>query len=179
MNKELYVDKMLKDRLSKDGYLKNEPDSPILEGEREGFTNLNYFDPDIAYRFELELNEFAEKQQIIVKDSKGNDRHFFKYGKFEFKVGDSEHQLVAYKADMKDRILFIPFKDNTTAKETYGAGRYLDLSEETDKVENKWLLDLNLAYNPWCAYNSNYSCPLVPDENVLKVAIPVGEKKLM
>ena len=178
MNKEIYIDQMLKDRLSKDGYLKNETDSPILKEERDEFTNLNYFDPDIAYRFELELIEFAEKQQIIVKDSKGNDRHFFKYGKFEFKVGDTDHQLIAYKSDVNDTRLFIPFKDSTSAKETYGAGRYLDLSEETDKVENKWILDFNLAYNPWCAYNYSYSCPLVPDENVLKVEIPVGEKKL-
>ena len=177
MNNE-YIEKINKDRVNKDKYLKNEPNSPIPAEDKEEFTNLNYFNPDIAYRFELELIEFAEKQQIVVKDSKGSDRHFFKYGKFEFKVGNTDHQLIAYKSDVNDSRLFIPFKDSTSAKETYGAGRYLDLSEENDKVENKWILDFNLAYNPWCAYNYDYSCPLVPDENVLKVEIMAGEKKL-
>ena len=178
MNNNEYNDQMLKDRLSKNGYLKNDPNSPIPVAEREEFPNLNYFDPDIAYRFELELIEFAEKEPIMVKDSKGDDRHFIKFGKFEFKVGDTEHQLIAYKSDVNDTRLFIPFKDSTSAIETYGAGRYIDLSEERDKIGDKWILDFNLAYNPWCAYNYDYSCPLVPAENVLEVGILAGEKKL-
>ncbi|MBN2789861.1 MAG: DUF1684 domain-containing protein [Candidatus Delongbacteria bacterium] len=172
-----YNNKLQNDRIAKNTYLKNEINSPIPEEERGGFKGLNYFPVDGKFRFELELIEFPDKIEIIIKDSKGNDRHFIKFGKFKFKIDDIENQLIAYKSDVNDTRLFIPYKDKTTAIDSYGAGRYLDLEEEHDKVGEKWILDFNLAYNPWCAYNSKYSCPLVPDENVLNVAVTAGEKK--
>jgi uncharacterized protein (DUF1684 family) len=73
--------------------------------------------------------------------------------------------------------LFILFKDATSGKETYGAGRYLDLEAERDHTpDGRWILDFNRAYNPWCVYSKDYTCPLVPRENWLEVAIPAGEK---
>jgi len=73
--------------------------------------------------------------------------------------------------------LFVPFRDATSGKETYGAGRYIDLEpEERLNNEGKWVLDLNKAYNPWCAYSDAYICPLVPTENWLKVPVRAGEK---
>lgn len=173
-----YNNKIQNERIAKNSYLKNEPNSPIMKDERSGFKGLNYFDLDSAFRFELKLVEFSEKREIIIKDSKDNDRHFIKFGKFIFKIDDIDNELIAYKSEEDENRLFIPFKDKTTGTESYGAGRYIDLSEEDDKNGDKWILDFNHAYNPWCAYNSKYSCPLVPDENVLGVAINAGEKKL-
>ncbi|MHA1701352.1 MAG: DUF1684 domain-containing protein, partial [Promethearchaeota archaeon] len=70
------------------------------------------------------------------------------------------------------------FRDETSGKETYGAGKYLDLEEENHKIsKGKWILDFNVAYNPFCAYSEKYACPFVPPENWLKVPIFAGEKK--
>jgi uncharacterized protein (DUF1684 family) len=74
-------------------------------------------------------------------------------------------------------MLFIPFKNATSGKEIYGAGRYLDLELERDRTpDGKWILDFNQAYNLWCVYSKAYTCPFVPVENWLEVAILAGEK---
>jgi len=74
-------------------------------------------------------------------------------------------------------MLFVPFKDATSGKETYGAGRYLDLEPGRDRTQGeKWILDFNQAYNPWCAYSEAYNCPFVPTENWLEAPIYAGEK---
>ena len=177
MNLQSYKEQILNDRKTKDDSFKT-PQTPIIEEDQVEFTNLNYFNVDMKFRLELELQEFTDKEQEIIKDSKGNDRYFIKWGKFEFIIDNVQNALIAYKSKTDDTRLFIPFKDSTTAEETYGAGRYLDLTENNDKVGQKWVLDFNLAYNPWCAYNYNYSCPLVPVENMLNVRILAGEKKL-
>jgi len=70
--------------------------------------------------------------------------------------------------------LFIPFKDATSGKETYGAARYLEIEETEVGI---FLVDFNKAYNPYCAYSEAYSCPFPPRENWLEVAIKAGEKK--
>ena len=78
---------------------------------------------------------------------------------------------------MDEERLFIPFKDATTGKETYPAGRYLDMESGTGQMpDGKWILDFNNAYNPWCAYSTDYACPLTPQENILEVEILAGEK---
>ena len=71
--------------------------------------------------------------------------------------------------------LFLAFADETSANETYGAGRYLDLKKVPAATSIE--LDFNLAYNPYCAYNDSYSCPFPPAENILRIAIRAGEKK--
>jgi uncharacterized protein (DUF1684 family) len=82
-----------------------------------------------------------------------------------------------FELDLHEERLFIPFKDATSGRETYGAGRYLDLDYQRDRTpEGKWILDLNRAYNPWCAYSVDYVCPFVPLENWLKVPVYAGEK---
>jgi hypothetical protein len=85
--------------------------------------------------------------------------------------------LQVYKTISYEDILFVPFRDLTSGKETYGAGRYLDLKAGKDQTPTgKWLLDFNKAYNPWCAYSEDYACPLTPPENWLNVPIYAGEK---
>lgn len=72
----------------------------------------------------------------------------------------------------------MPFKDRTSGKETYGAGRYLDLDPVADRTDDGlWIVDFNRAYNPWCAYSDQYACPFVPPENWLDVSIQAGEKQ--
>ena len=109
--------------------------------------------------------------------TKGQERDFLRWGEFRFKVSDREQTIQVYKSDPAEERLFILFKDATSGKETYGAGRYLDLESDRDQTaEGKWILDFNKAYNPWCVYSENYTCPLVPPENRLEVPIYAGEK---
>jgi len=98
-----------------------------------------------------------------------------KYGRVEFDLNGMRLRLVVYKSaeDPFARSLFIPFSDETSGRETYGSGRYLDLEEQGG---DDYELDFNLAYNPYCAYNDQYTCPIPPRENRLPVRILAGEK---
>lgn len=165
------------ERKNKDNFFGSSFQSPISLEERERFKGLNYYSPDPKYRFEIELHEHATKETIKVQDTQGNERQFLRWGEFRFKIGDEEYTLQAYKSDPMEERLFIPFKDATSGKETYGAGRYFDLeSGEHQTSEGKWILDFNKAYNPWCAYSKDYACPFVPPENWFEVPVYAGEK---
>jgi uncharacterized protein (DUF1684 family) len=165
------------EREQKDRFFKEHPDSPIPFGARRDFQGLDYYPPDPGSRFELELHRHSDTQLIQIEDTGGNMREMIQWGEFRFQIGEVECTLEAYKSDPYEERLFIPFKDATSGKETYGAGRYLDLDYHTDRTpEGKWILDLNRAYNPWCAYSVNYVCPFVPPENWLKVPVYAGEK---
>lgn len=176
MNTEDYKKLIKSNRALKDEFFKESYQSPIPPEERANFKSLHYFEPDLNYRFELELEEFGEKEGLKIKDTGGNMRDFIRSGKFTFKVDTTSCHLYAYKSEEGEDRLFIPFKDATGGKDTYGAGRYLDLYEE-GKTGAKWILDFNLASNQWCAYSANYVCPLIPFENILKVPINAGEKR--
>ncbi len=153
------------------------PQSPIPPGELHKFKGLDYYDLDPAFSFELELHEHAEKKTLKVMDSKNMERQFIRWGEFRFKIGDKDCVLQAYKSNLMEDRLFVPFRDATSGKETYSAGRYMDLDPENHQTsEGKWIFDLNSAYNPWCAYSEAYACPFVLPENWLKVSVLAGEK---
>jgi len=165
------------EREQKDMFFKEHPQSPIPFEERMGFRGLDYYPPDPGSLFELDLHEHSDKQAIQIEDTGGTMRDMMQWGEFCFTVGGVECTLQAYKSDPHEERLFIPFKDAASGKETYGAGRYLDLDYQRDRTpEGKWILDLNRAYSPWCAYSVNYVCPFVPPENWLKVPVYAGEK---
>jgi uncharacterized protein (DUF1684 family) len=151
--------------------------SPIPPEDRQKFRGLDYYPPDPEYRFEIELHEHEEKSIQKIEDTQGNEREFLRWGEFRLKIGDMDCKLQAYKSEPTEERLFVPFRDATSGKETYGAGRYLDLEPGKHyTTEGKWILDFNEAYNPWCAYSKDYACPFVPPENWLKVPIKAGEK---
>ena len=107
-----------------------------------------------------------------MQTSTGDVQEYRQIGQIRFNVGGEEAVLQVYEADMGG-YLFMPFVDATAPEETYGAGRYLEPEVTTP---NRVRVDFNLAYNPYCAYNENWSCPLPPRENRLKVRIEAGEK---
>ncbi|MCD6391664.1 MAG: DUF1684 domain-containing protein [Dehalococcoidia bacterium] len=166
-------ERKIKDRFFRSRY----PGSPIPFDDRTRFKGLDYFPPDPAYRFELELHEHEEKRLAKIAYTKGREQDFLRWGEFRFKVGDKEQAIQAYKSDPAEERLFLLFRDKTSGRETYSAGRYLDLDPNKDQTpEGKWILDFNRAYNPWCGYSENYTCPLVPSENRLEVPIYAGER---
>jgi metal-sulfur cluster biosynthetic enzyme len=137
---------------------------------------LGYYPIAPDFQFELELHEHSNKETIQIEDTEGNIRQFLRWGEFRFNVGGEQCTIQCYKSDPEEDRFFIPFRDATSGKETYGAGRYLDIDSGDLTTNGKWDLDFNKAYNPWCAYNENYACPFVPPENWLKVSIRAGEK---
>jgi len=164
-------------REAKDTFFDGDWQSPISAEDRFRFGGLEYYPPDPDYRFELELHEHPDKRVVPVVYTKGDERDFLRWGEFRFSIDGKQQVLQAYKMDSRDQTLFVPFRDATSGKKTYGAGRYLDLEADRDRApDGKWVLDFNVAYNPWCAYSEKYTCPVVPVENWLEVPVPAGER---
>lgn len=164
-------------REEKDRFFQESPDSPVPDDHKSDFEGLDYYPPDPDYRFELELEEYEDKSTLQVEVSGNGKREYICWGVFRFEIDGEEEVLRAYKREPDEEGFFVPFRDGTSGNETYGAGRYLDLSEEDQIGGSEWILDFNKAYNPWCAYSDAYSCPLPPTDNWLDVAIRAGEKK--
>lgn len=166
-----------REREEKDRYFKNAPQSPISIEERASFEGLNYYPLTEKLRFELALNEHKEKRTITVEDTQGGIQEYLRWGEFRFEIDKKEHALQAYKRSKEEEWIWVPFKDKTSGKETYGAGRYIDLEPSRHKISGVWRLDFNRAYNPFCAYSQRYICPFIPPENWLEIPIRAGEKK--
>ncbi len=178
MTHSRWTQRLKLERDQKDTYFAIHPQSPIPLDDRDAFTGLAYYPPDQAYRFELKLHEHAQKTKVPMTYTAGETKEFLRWGEFRFMIGGDAQVLQVYKSSPEDPAFFLPFRDATSGGETYGAGRYLDLKPERHQTEEgTWILDFNQAYNPWCAYNTAYTCPFVPPENWLDVAIPVGEKQ--
>ncbi|MBN1870641.1 MAG: DUF1684 domain-containing protein, partial [Candidatus Omnitrophica bacterium] len=179
MNAEEWKSVIETERKQKDEFFSGYQ-SPLSFEKRKDFQGLSYYPMDMNYKFELELVEHLKKEFLKIEDTKGDIRNFVRYGEFNFKIDGVDCKLQVYKSELQDNVLFIPFKDLTTGKETYSAGRYLDMEEYVSRLPSgKWVLDFNKSYNPWCAYSDNYACPITPAENLLKVEIRAGEKYLM
>ena len=166
-------------RKEKDYYFKTDPDSPIPVTIRDTFAGLAYFPPDVRYRLRVRLTKLPSPEPVTLATSKGIPRPMVRYGHFDFEIDGVKQRLYAYKAapqpghHHEDSSLFVPFRDATSGKESYGAARYLDIEEDPS---GEHLLDFNLAYNPYCAYSDDYVCPFPPKENWLTVPILAGEK---
>jgi len=162
-------------RREKDEFFRTDLDSPIPPEKRSTFRGLNYYPPEKIYNVSARLERFDKPELILIQTSTGSRESYVKYGRLEFDLNGKRHRLIVYKSteDPFARSLFIPFSDETSADETYGSGRYLDLEEQGG---DSYELDFNLAYNPYCAYNDQYTCPIPPRENKLPVPILAGEK---
>ncbi len=170
---------ILQQRKEKDRMFKESPFSPLPQQLKTHFTGLKYYPVNLNYRFKVKLQKLKEPVEIDMVTSVGTLRKAIKYGYFDFRVEGKNCRLYVYKLlDVQKEhpnLLFVPFLDATSGKETYSGGRYLDLEENTNDV---YILDFNLAYNPYCAYGRpDYICPIPPEENRLPVAIRAGEKK--
>jgi len=161
-------------RVEKDEFFRTSHDSPF-HGSAEVFHPLNYFDPDPALRSEAKLQRYANPEAVMVATTKGSRQLFNRVGHFDLTIGGAPVRIHAYQsAERDDPSLFLPFRDITSGRESYGAARYLDLKVEHN---DEYALDFNYAYNPYCAYSEDYACPLPPRENWLSVAIRAGEKR--
>jgi uncharacterized protein len=164
-------------RLDKDAFFRSSPSSPIPHDRRHDFEGLSYFPIDTGLRFEgLHLEPYAgdEPSTFQIPTSDGRLRPAHRAGTFTFDYAGAPRRLTAYVFDEgHSHSLFLPFLDATSGRETYGAGRYLDLEPEAD---DSYVIDFNVAYHPSCVYDARFSCPLTPAENRLPVRIEAGER---
>jgi hypothetical protein len=156
-------------RAEKDRFFAMHPHSPLTPEQQRHFHGLAYFPENPALRLEVAVEELAEKDEIEMQTTGGDVQTYTRFGKFKFSVDGEEAELTIYSSPHG---FFLPFVDALAGKETYGAGRYL----EPERMGNNFLVDFNLAYNPYCAYNEQWTCPITPRENRLKVPIRAGEK---
>jgi len=156
-------------RREKDDYFRRAHDSPLTPEERRGFTGLRYFPEDAHLRFIVTLDRTAAGGVEEVEMSNGSTTEMRRVGVVRFDVDGERGELVAFEQGDE---LFIPFRDGTSGAETYGAGRYV---EAEPLGGDEYELDFNRAYNPYCAYNDSWRCPLPPRENWLSVPIRAGE----
>ncbi|MCA1900474.1 MAG: DUF1684 domain-containing protein [Chloroflexi bacterium] len=157
-------------RAEKDEFFARHPQSPLTREQRRNFRGLNYFPENKALSLEVKVQEFPVKEEVEMQTTTGNAQTYRRYGKFKFAVDDTEAELTIYQSEHG---FFLPFVDSLAGSETYPAGRYL---EPEPLPGNHFIVDFNLAYNPYCAYNEMWSCPITPAENRLRVAIRAGEK---
>ncbi len=173
---DAYVKGLEAERREKDHFFKEHPHSPIPWVLRDKFTGLAYFPPNHAYEFRLTLHGYPNPEPVVLMTSKGTPRDMLKWGYFEFTIQGHTRRLQAYKSvrpEPGEDSLFVPFRDGTSGKESYGAARYLDIPvAPSDEYE----LDFNRAYSPYCAYSDDYVCPFPPRENWLDIRIEAGEQ---
>lgn len=167
---------------NRDQLFGHHPQTALDSDQLAQFRGLNYYPYDPKWRFEAHLDTDVDPEVIpIDTDVDGTIRAqrvgYVSLALAKQKISLSIFWLLGYGGGV-----FLPFRDATNGETTYGGGRYLldtikhaDLGQSPD---GKLVLDFNYAYNPSCAYNHRWSCPLAPPENWLSMAVPVGEKKL-
>ncbi len=145
----------------------------------ERFDGPKYYPPDERWRIPAILDREAPGagSRVQLETSIGDLRDFDVYGTFAFHLDGQQHTLTAYRMVPENPdydYLFVPFRDATSGKQTYPAGRYLDIPRQ--ESSDAYTLDFNTAYNPSCAYSPRYNCPYPPSQNHLKIVIEAGEK---
>lgn len=172
-----YIKEIEKERGDKDRFMRTSPESPFAESVAR-YDGLHYYPPDVRYKITADLTPIQNKKPVVLGTSDGKEQRYIEYAYAEFDLDGYHNRLlileVADPGPFRGK-LFLAFGDETSAVETYGAGRYLDVNKVPGS--NTIALDFNKAYNPYCAYADKYSCPFPPAENLLKVPIKAGEKK--
>lgn len=152
--------------------------SPLKPNDLKRFKALEFFALDSNFVVRAKLNQTPDS---IFFDMRTNTDRFSKervYGILEFKIDAQKFNLKVYQnidaLESNNKALFLPFLDDTNGNSSYGGGRYIDLSIPTS--DSLWI-DFNRAFNPYCAYNEKYSCPIVPRENYIPLPIEAGMKR--
>jgi uncharacterized protein (DUF1684 family) len=167
-------------REGRDQLLGQHPASPLRPEHRDGFEGLVVADYDERYRFVVPLLD-AEPQALAVETGTDGTVTFERVGRVVLPVPDAEIGLDVWRLTSYGGGLFVPLRDGTCDTSAYGGGRYLidtvkgaDLGGDLD--EGTLVVDLNFAYNPSCAYDPAWACPLAPAGNTTTVPVPVGEQ---
>lgn len=160
-------------RRRKDEFFARHPQSPLTPEQRRAFRGLGYFPENRGLVVEAELDTGIEPGEVRMQTTAGGEQVYRRAGRIRFEVEGEPVELTLFASNHQHE-LFLPFRDATSGRETYGAGRYLEVEPPRG---GRVVVDFNYAYNPYCAYNEAWSCPLPPVENWLRVPIRAGEKR--
>lgn len=175
---EKYLASLEEHRHGKNAYMKEDPNSPFNYKSKIEFHELNYFDVDPEFRFKSRLFEYEPKDTVIIFGTKGEERKTVRFGYVQFDYRGKKYNINVYEGMSRtgQKYYSIWFTDQTTNKESYGVGRYIDFEKHPDP-EFIYEVDFNLAYNPYCAYSPEYSCAIPTKEDFIPIEIRAGEKK--
>ena len=175
--------RLAQERRQKDAAFRADAASPLPVAERAAFAGLRYFAPDSNALVVAPLERFARPETLQLALSQGPPEAYLRWGRARFAyptapgaADAAPQQLTLFKRLRDpDSTLFVPFADGSNGRGSYGGGRYLDVPLPAPAAA-EIALDFNRAYNPFCAYNPDYRCPVPPPENRLPVVISAGEK---
>ena len=165
-------------RSKRDALFRSHPQSPLLATERKRFPGIPYFDYDAAFRVLGEVVRGDDELRDVAA-SGGEIVRFRRFGAVQFELAGRSQELALFWLEGYGGGIFLPFADATSGSQTYGAGRYLlDTVKGADlgEIHGRLVLDFNFAYNPSCAYDPRWVCPLSPPENRLAVEVLAGER---
>lgn len=153
--------------------------SPLTKNDLKSFKSLDFYPVDLKYCVTAKFKRTPNEKLFYMATSDGQKRQYVKYGELSFTIANKPYKLNVYQSPDLVKIeaykdhLFLPFTDNTNGEGSYAGGRYIDMQLfKGDTVQ----IDFNKAYNPYCAYNNKYSCPIPPSDNFLDTDIKAGVK---
>lgn len=160
-------------RAAKDNLFRTD-ESPLKPEAQATFDGLRYYPYDPALAFPVVLEPVLNADTLRMPTTTGDVNYYIRYGRVSFTVGGRAQQLTVFKPlDPDEPRLFVPFTDPSNRNGSYPGGRYIDLPAAPD---GRYVLDLNYAYSPYCAYDPAYSCPVSPSENRLSAPVRAGEQ---
>lgn len=161
---------------------KDASESPLTKRDLKNFKGLDFFPVDSTYIIIATLTPTINAPVFEMKTTTDRRPLYKEYGVLNFTINGKEGELTVYQDQSLDRdkkyddYLFLPFTDHTSGNQSYGGGRYMDVFISDISSNNQVLLNFNNTYNPYCAYNPKYSCPITPRKNHLDVEIKAGVK---
>jgi uncharacterized protein (DUF1684 family) len=172
---EQYIERIEKERDRQFKFLKYNAESPLTEEQKKNLQELDYYPVDPEYRVRARLVPVDQRVMIQIPMTDGTLERYIKQAYAEFELQGKTHRLLLLQSanEADKRNYFLAFADETSGRETYGGGRFLDVRRDG---QNSITIDFNLVYNPYCTYNPDYACPIPPKENLLSIPITAGEK---
>ena len=166
-------------RAARERLFREHPDSPIEASRRSGWRGLDWFAYDKAWRVRGVIDNSAKRTSFEIELASDGVLRCTRVGCVGFEIAGQSASLAVYWFEGYGGGLWLPFSDASSGRDTYGGGRYLyDTIKGADLgiAGSQILLDFNFAYNPSCAYDDRWSCPLSPAENRLPFAVNAGER---
>jgi hypothetical protein len=172
---EDYIEKIEGERERQFKFIRFNIESPLTDTQKADFKKLSFYQIDPTYRVKARMIPVENKKVREVPLTDGSKEKYIEHSYAEFELGGNVNRLLLLQSidEVDKRNFFLAFADQTSAEETYGGGRYINARQDG---KNSITIDFNLAYNPYCAYNPDYACPLPPRENLLVIPILAGEK---
>jgi hypothetical protein len=170
---EPYEEELRTERVMRDRFMQSHPESPFVTERVPGFCGLRYFPIDPAYRVLARLDRVETPTEAALRTNRDGQSVVRHIGDLVFRLRGRELRLRVYHAgEGVGASAFVPFRDTTSGRQSYGPGRYLTLELSADDA---YELDFNRAFNPYCAYTDGYECAFPPSENDLPVPVRAGE----